>query len=335
MKRLLPILTASGFVFILATRGLAAEPTPAQIKVHKTHVDFLVGDQLITRYHTDPEVAKPYFWPVHGPSGIPLTRAWPMEKDKEGESMDHPHQKSLWFCHGDVIPDGVELKEKIKGVDGVDFWSERPGYGKMTCTSVGEPKQKGNHAQIVTQNEWSIPGGARIMDETRTLHLYQLGDANLLVVEIDLEATSGSITFGDTKEGSFGVRVNDVIAEAKKNGHMENAEGKISEKECWGQQSAWVDYSGTIDGKKVGIAVFDDPANAYKACWHSRGYGLMAANPFGRAKSGFPAMKDNTSLVKLAKGEHLKLRYGVLLHAGDAKEGKVGEYFQKFVKLKG
>jgi hypothetical protein len=59
----------------------------------------------------------------------------------------------------------------------------------------------------------------------------------------------------------------------------------------------------------------------------------MAANPFGRAKSGFPDRKEKTELVKLGKGEHLKLRYGILLHAGDVKEGKVAEMFQQFTKL--
>ena len=91
----------------------------------------------------------------------------------------------------------------------------------------------------------------------------------------------------------------------------------------------------TVAGKEVGIAVFADPGNPIPTCWHSRGYGLMAANPFGRARSGFPAMKGKTELVKLAKGEHLKLRYGVLLHQGDVKEGKVADYYKEFVKLKG
>jgi hypothetical protein len=36
--------------------------------------------------------------------------------------------------------------------------------------------------------------------------------------------------------------------------------------------------------------------------------------------------------VKLAKGEHLKLRYGVYLHAGDVKEGGVAEAFKVFAK---
>ena len=41
-----------------------------------------------------------------------------------------------------------------------------------------------------------------------------------------------------------------------------------------------------------------------------------------------------TDLVKLAKGEHLKLRYGILLHSGDAAAGKVADRYQQFVKLK-
>ena len=143
------------------------------------------------------------------------------------------------------------------------------------------------------------------------IHLYDLGDARLFVFDIDLHASVAPITFGDTKEGSFGIRINDAIREEKGGkGKIENAEGKVGEKACWGQLSAWCDYSGPLDGKVVGLAILSDPTNPVPACWHSRGYGLMAANPFGRAKSGFPAMKGKTDLVKLAKGEHLKLRYG-------------------------
>jgi hypothetical protein len=94
--------------------------------------------------------------------------------------------------------------------------------------------------------------------------------------------------------------------------------------------AAWCDYSGPIGEKTAGIAILADPSNPVPTCWHSRGYGLMAANPFGRAKSGFPAMKGKTDLVKLAKGEHLKLRYGILLHTGDATQGQVAEMYKKF-----
>jgi hypothetical protein len=173
----------------------------------------------------------------------------------------------------------------------------------------------------------------KILDESRTIHLYAFGKTRLLVFDIDLHASVTALTFGDTKEGSFGVRVNDAIRESKGNGMLVNAEGATGMKECWGRKSAWCDYSGTIDGKKMGIAIFDDPANRPAAFWHSRDYGLMAANPFARDRSGFPGQKGNTELFKLAKGQHLKLRYGVLIHPGDAGEGKVADFYQRFVKL--
>jgi len=186
----------------------------------------------------------------------------------------------------------------------------------------------------MSTNEWRTADGVKALDETRLIHVYALGDTRLLVFHIDIDASVCALTFADTKEGSFGVRVNDAIREEKGKGKIENADGKTGEKNCWGRISAWCDYSGAIDGKTAGIAVFADPKNPYPSCWHVRGYGLMAANPFGREKSGFPDMKGKKDLVKLAKGEHLKLRYGVLLHKGDAKEGNVAEYYEQFVKLK-
>jgi hypothetical protein len=97
--------------------------------------------------------------------------------------------------------------------------------------------------------------------------------------------------------------------------------------------SAWCDDSGPVEDRIAGIAIFADPKNPYSTCWHARGYGLLAANPFGRDKAGFPAMKGNTQHPRLAKGEHLKLRYGLFLHLGDVKQGKVAEYFERFTKL--
>ncbi len=321
----------------------AADAPGVAIEVKKDVLEFRVGKDVVTRYHIGESVAKPYFWPLTASNGAAVTRAWPMVPAAPFDSTDHPHQKSAWFCHGDVIPDGIELKQKVKGVEGVDFWSEAPGHGRIVCVHVSQPKNTGDHATVLTKNEWRTADGVKIMDETRTISLYALGESRLLVLDIDLLASVAPITFGDTKEGSMGVRVNDAIREGppqKKGdkygwGHLTNADGKSGEKDVWGYRSKWCDYSGTIDGKVAGIAIFDDPSNKYPAAWHSRGYGLMAANPFGRNKAGFPATKGQTELVKLPKGEHLKLRYGILVHPGDVKDGKVQEASEKFVKLKG
>ncbi len=332
--------------FILALGALAVilppgfpSPRPAEkptervtIKATRDHIDFFVGKELVGRYNKGPSVAKPYFWPLNSPYGTPITRGWPMVQAKKGESTDHPHQKSAWFCHGDVIPEGMEIKEKIRGIKGVDFWSEAKGHGRIVCTKVLD-RDGSNQDKVETHNEWQTAGGTKILDEKRTIYLYTFGKARLFVFDIDLHASVVPITFGDTKEGSMGVRVNDAIRENTKKGTLVNADGKNGMNECWGRMSDWCDYSGPIEGKVAGIAIFDHPKNPVRACWHSRDYGLMAANPFGRDKSGFPAVRGVTELVKIPKGEHLKLRYGILIHPGDARQGNVAELFKKFVKL--
>lgn len=302
----------------------------------KDTLEFKIGKALVSKYHFAEKVAKPYFWPMNAPGDIPVTRAWPMLEGEPKETKDHVHQKSAWFCHGDVIPEGIELKQRVKGVDGVDFWSENVNAGKIVCVEVGTPKNGPKHSMVSTRNEWRTADGTKIMDETRVIHLQDLGDSRLFVLEIDLHASVCPITFGDTKEGSMGVRVNDEMM-VKNGGAFFNAEGKKvsdpkSDAPIWGTRSVWCDYVGMVRGKQVGVAVFDDPANKTPSCWHARGYGLLAANPFGRNRSGFPEMKGKDDLVKLAKGDHLKLRYGILLHTGDTKEGKVAEAFETFKK---
>lgn len=329
---LLPLLVLG--VTLSPTAGADRPGGGVVIKVDGDQIDFLVGKELVTRYHKGPKVAKPYGWPVHGAGGVALTRAWPMEEAVPGGSKDHVHQKSLWFCHGDVIPEGLPLTSKIKGVEGVDFWSEAKGHGRIVCTKVEPPALAPDHGRVTTANDWVTADGKKVLGETRDITLHDYGTARLFVFDIDLLAGEMPVTFGDTKEGAFGVRVNDAIREKGGKGKLENADGKTGMAACWGHLSDWCDYSGPIDGKVAGLAIFDDPGNPYQACWHARDYGLMAANPFGRAKSGFPAMKGRTDLVKLDKGQHLKLRYGLLLHPGDAKEGKVAEYYKKFVEMK-
>jgi Methane oxygenase PmoA len=314
------------------------ESKTVQIKPGKEAVEFFLGDELVTRYHTK-GYAKPIFWPINAPGGVPLTRDWPMISRPANKKLDdHTHQKSGWFCHGDVIPEGIEIKSKIRDVKGVDFWSEAKGHGEIICTSVGQPKIDPGHGSLTTVNEWRTAEGMKILDETRTIHLYDLGKARLLVVQIDMHASVCPITFGDTKEGAFGIRIHESLGNPEKTGKgtIRNADGKIGEKECWGYTSAWCDYSGPIKDKVVGLTLLDDPKNPHPACWHVRGYGLMAANPFGRGGpiSGFPAMKGRTDLVRLDKGAHLQLRYGMLLHEGDAASGQVAENYARFVKLR-
>src|SRR5215212_2513073 len=106
---------------LLATAALtrAGEPgaAPADVRVEagKDRIDFRAGKGLAGSYFFGPDLAKPYFWPLNSPAGEPFTRPWPMERAPRGEKTDHVHQKSAWFCHGDVIPEGLSLNSKVRG----------------------------------------------------------------------------------------------------------------------------------------------------------------------------------------------------------------------------
>jgi hypothetical protein len=317
----------------------AREDAPkVTVEVTKSALDFKAGKDVVATYRIEDRQSKPYFYPLHALPGEGITENGP---------SDHIHHRSAWFCHGDVIPEGLELTDRVKNVAGVDFWSENKNAGKIVCTRVGKPKPGKDRVSVETTNEWRTKGGKKVLDETRTITFVHLGpNRNLIILDIDLHASEYPITFGDTKEGSMGIRIKDALrVDRKKGGKLTNAEGKEgegakanAEKEgCWGLVSAWCDYSGPVgDGKTAGLTIFADPKNSIDSAWHARNYGLLAANPFGRAKHAkFPDRAGNNDLVKLKKGEHLKLRYGLYLHAGDVKEGKVAEGYKEFVSLKG
>lgn len=343
-------------MLVLSPVVAAADPrATAAVSADGFAVEFKADGELVTRSVHSGKVrvekgtgtkplAKPYYYPLNAPGQVPVTRDWPLKTGTPGETTDHFHQKSLWFCHGDVIPEGIRLvtKSADKHVKGVDFWSEAAGHGRIVCTEVSQPEQVSpGHVRVRTVNQWRTPDGRTILDEVRTIGLELVaadaGGGRLLTFDIALTAAV-PVTFGDTKEGSFGVRVSDAFAVKRKGstGIITSATGKTAKVGAndnlpvWGEEAAWHDYSGTVDGKPAGVAIFDAPTNPHKAAWHTRAYGLMAANPFGRAESGFPGRKGNAPAVKLAKGEELRLRYGVYVHAGDAAAGKVAAAYDVF-----
>ena len=328
---------------LLTVPGIA-NAADVTIDKSKDNLEFKIGKETVAKYQyagtvqvekgegTKP-LAKPFLWPVLAPNGVAVTRAWPMDRGGP-DKTDHFHQKSVWFCHGDVIPEGIDLK----GKHAVDFWSEMPGHGRIVCTSAEVRTVKGA-PQLVSLNEWQTADGVKILDEERIISLQEVAGGRLFTFECKLTANVCPITFGDTKEGSFGVRVNDAMrTEIATGGAVASADGTVAAAPAkdnlpvWGKLADWHDYSGTVNGKQAGIAIFDHPKNPSRAAWHTRGYGLMAANPFGRAKSGFPIYKGNTDLVKLEKGKSLTFLYAIFVHDGDAKAGKVAEAYESFKK---
>jgi hypothetical protein len=313
MRRLASLTVAVLFVF--AQQSVRA----AEFTLEKSNdgVTVKLDGKLFTQYLTK-SGAKPILWPVVGPYGNEVTRAYPMVADgKPGEKKDHHHHRSFWFTHGDV--------------NGISFWHENAEHGNIVHREFLKVAE-GRQAVISTVNDWNGPDGKKICEDIRTFTFGSDGDTRWIDVDIRVVASEGDLKFGDTKEGSFGIRVAGTMKEtAGEGGRLVNDKGQTSAA-AWGKPAAWVDYHGPVEGNKVGVAILNHPSSfRYPTHWHVRTYGLFAANPFGLHDfSGRKKEVDGSHTMK--KGESFDLHYRVLIHKGDEKAGKVAEHFERYAK---
>jgi hypothetical protein len=304
-------------MLVVALFGLAAPAHAAEVTVDQDEQGLVVkiDGQLFTRYLVK-SGNKPVLWPLIGPTGKPMSRAWPIDKAGPDERTDHVHHRSFWFTHGDV--------------GGVDFWSEGNNAGSIVHRKFVRA-EGGAAATIETVNDWLDAAGKKVCEDQRRIVLG--GDAQRRFIDFDItiKATEGKLTFGDTKEGSFGIRVAESMkVDAGKGGRIINSQG-LADGAAWGKPAAWVDYHGPVDGEHLGVAILNHPSSfRYPTHWHVRTYGLFAANPFGL--KDFRAGSEGAHTLQ--QGESITLRYRVLLHTGDEKQGKVAEAFAEYAAQK-
>jgi Methane oxygenase PmoA len=282
-------------------------------------VEVKYDGKLVTNYIFK-SGTKPILWPIIGPTGEEMTRAYPMRDGVAGEKKDHIHHRSLWFTYGDV--------------NGVSFWheegKEKPGLivHKELVTSTG-----GETAKLVTRNDWVTPHGKKLCEDERTIVIGKQPKQLVIDFDILLKATDGDVTFGDTKEGAFGVRVpSSMDVTAKQGGKIINSEGQADEA-AWGQAAKWVDYSGPVNKQTCGIAILNHPSSyRFPSRWHVRTYGLFAANPFG--EKDFPGGNKEQGTHLLPAGKTLSLKYRVIFHADDAAAANIAQAYSEYAATK-
>lgn len=263
----------------------------------------LDGDTLVTAFRTDYRV--PYLYPLTSPSGANILRHWPMEPDAPSEERDHPHHRGIWLSHGEV--------------NGYDFWT---GAGNKNAViklnSITGKSANGGQAAFTAGLTWTAEGND-LLHETRS-HEFSKPDAKTLRIDIHsiLTAPNDSVTFGDTKEGTFALRTDRTLRvtgpEAKSTLTNSNGQTNLA---TWGKRSNWVAYAGPDEkGEKVVVAIIDNPSSFRNPThWMARDYGLLSANPFGI--HAFDKNKEKTAgEYILKKGEKLVLKYTVIIHQG-------------------
>ncbi|MEY2428318.1 MAG: hypothetical protein QOJ40_1203 [Verrucomicrobiota bacterium] len=280
-----------------------------------------INGRLFTEYYFK-DVPRPYCYPLIGPGETAMTRNWPM-KNPPDEEHDHPHHRSFWFAHG--------------AINGEDFWTEQKKCGKTIHDRFVEVKSGSKYGIIKSRNNWVSAAGKLVCTDERTLKIYSLGpaDERMMDFDITLNATNEELTFGDTKEGTLAVRLAETMRLKGKvgHGHIINSAG-VRDGDTWGKRADWCDYHGPVDGKTVGIAIFDHPKNPHHPTWwHVRDYGLFAANPFGQ--HDFEKLADTSAgNLTVPAGKSITFRYRLYLHPGDEQQAKVTEKYQQYVKSK-
>ncbi|HEX3725035.1 MAG TPA: PmoA family protein [Pirellulales bacterium] len=315
------------FLVICLFTVATAEAAEFSVEQHPGRVTVNLDGKLFTEYLTKVGT-KPILWPVIGPTGQPMTRAYPME-DVAGEKHDHPHQRSLWFTHGDV--------------NGIDFWSEPISYksgkvpadkrfGSIVHRDFLVVEARDGKAVIRTANDWVDAQDKKQCEDVRTVTCSVEGDARIIDFDITIKAVPAAVTFGDTKEGCFGIRIaTSMDVDSKPGGKIVNSDGQ-TDKTAWGKPARWVDYHGPVDGQQVGIAVLNHPSSfRYPTHWHVRTYGLFAANPFGLHDFD-PKIK--TGAFTLDAGKTIALSYRVVLHRGDEKSADIPAAFDRYSATK-
>jgi len=279
--------------------------------------------QLFTEYHYTgaPHV---YFYPVIGPGGAKMTRNYPMQ-DLPEEEHDHFHHRSLWFAHGLV--------------NGVDFWSELKSkypIGKIEHEKFLELKGSEKEGVVSSSNRWVAPDGSVPLTSIQTFRVYERPSSERLFdFEVTLKAADKDVVMGDTKDGGMAIRLAETmrLMKPKKqpgDGHLVNSEG-VRDGEVWSKRAKWVDYSGPVDGKILGVAIFENPRNATAPTrWHAREYGLFAANPFCNHDMDKTAPEDSGTYT-IPAGQSITLRYRFLIHEGDADQAKIADRYREYL----
>lgn len=279
------------------------------------NLKFDVDGSPVTLYRVDGQY-KPFLFPVLGPSGSRMTRSYPMEKIA-GDDVDHPHHESFWFTHGKV--------------NGIDFWDVKKGLIKETARTIEAAGPV--LGRLRTRDDWVAPDGAKVCEDERVLTVYATKGVRIIDFDVTLKATDKPVVMGETKEGSFGLRVAssmdvDQKDKTKKGGRIVNAEG-LKDAAAWGKPSAWVDYSGPVDGKAAGITIMDHPRSfRHPTTWHVRTYGLFAANPFGGPDFKTPGYGEYT----IAPGDSIRFAYRVILHDGEGDPADIARRFALYAE---
>lgn len=255
--------------------------------------------RVATYVYEDEAIPRPYFANLQAPGGVPVTRTHPPDPVADRGNDDHgSFHPGVWLAFGDINgEDSWRLRARIRHV----------GFSRLPSVSDGV----GDFEVI---NAYESLEGERVCEERCRYTFRKTGHGFLMTSRSTFRALDHDVVFGDQEEMGFGVRLATPLTVRHGSGTLRNSAGGVNEAGTWGKQARWCAGYGTVGDVCVGMLVMPAPDNFRMSWFHSRDYGLIVANTFGRKAMTGP--NDDSVLpeaTRIPKGEQLELAHGLYL----------------------
>jgi hypothetical protein len=308
----------------LAQNEAESRKEPVTVRPSGTVLDLEIGGKPFAVYNFDTDHAgnyRPYFYPVMGPNGRPITQ----QGEFPGSLRGHYWHRSLFVAH--------------QQVNGISFWEERKAdCGRMVHLAFSEITS-GQRGRFVERLAWRDLEGEDLVLETRTVEIpASPSEVRLLDIAIDLHAARNDVELAATPYNLLACRVIDAMCRIDEKreytrrygplvdfspmdqgGRITNSEGQQDD-DCRGARARWCDFSGPLgDGGVGGIAILDHPSNPrHPTPWHNWNNMTITAS--------FTFHEPFT----LKRDQHLALTYRIAVHPGTAAEANVESLWNEF-----
>ncbi|NNE91889.1 MAG: c-type cytochrome, partial [Verrucomicrobiales bacterium] len=269
---------------------------------------FLGQTQVATYLLNHDKLTRRAFVNVKTPSGIQVTRNFPPRRP---EDLDPGYKGENGIIHP-VMHAGIWMG--FGWIDGNDYWrlKSKVKFERF----LEEPNGEKGRASFATQDRYLGVDGSRTICLQDTRYQFRQTESGI-VLDWDAEFYNEDrdFVFGDQEESGLAFRIASPLRVNGGNGEIVNDRGENNGAGTWGKEFEWINYSGEVDGKRIGLLVVPHPENPRPSWSHSRDYGVLVSNPFPKQPK---ERHEPYVTTRVKKGERFRIRYTVLIHEVEA-----------------
>lgn len=289
----------------LMTQKIAGDRNGFSFHDQRNQLEINFGKQRIGTYlKKSRKLTRRALVNVKTHSGIQVTRNFPPRRPDDidpgysGEQgIVHPiMHPGIWIGFGDV--------------NGNDYWRLKADV--VFDGFIKTPTGTKNTGNFTVRNLYKSEDKSELVcREITDYTFYRVPAGMLLRIDATFQSDKRDFYFGDQEESGLAVRVASPLRVQGGNGSILNDQGKKNAAAIWGKEAKWFDYSGTIEGRQVGLMVVSNPKNSRPSWLHARDYGIVVTNPFPKQPR---ERKEPYIKTWVKKGEPFHLSYAILIH---------------------